>query len=99
MIIEYIRYRIDDASRRDAFEAGYEKGGQSLRASPHCLRFEIARCEEDPAWYIVRIEWDSIEGHMQGFRRSAEFRSFHQWVAPFVGDIEEMRHYRPTNER
>ena len=99
MIVEYIRYRIDDEPRRAALEVAYEKGGASLSASPHCLRFEVSRCEEDPAWYVVRIEWDSIEGHIQGFRRSAEFRTFYQAVAPFVGDIQEMRHYKLTNER
>jgi len=96
MVIEYIRYHIEDASRREPFEAAYGQAAGALTASPHCLGFELSRCEEDSAWYMLRIEWDSTDGHMQGFRRSAEFRSFFQSVSPFVSAIQEMRHYAVT---
>ncbi len=53
----------------------------------------MAGCTEEPGVYIVRIEWDSAEGHLSGFRTSPEFRSFFGAVRPFVGNIEEMHHY------
>jgi quinol monooxygenase YgiN len=92
MIVEYIRYRIA-AEQATAFEDAYRAAGASLDASPHCERYEVARCSEDSSAYVVRIEWDSVEGHMNGFRASPEFRSFFAAVRPFVGQIEEMRHY------
>jgi quinol monooxygenase YgiN len=92
MIVEYLRYSIDE-ERRPAFEAAYERAEQPLVASPHCLRYELAQCVDEPGAYTVRIEWDSAEGHLQGFRRSAGFREFFEAVRPFVDDIEEMRHY------
>jgi quinol monooxygenase YgiN len=92
MIVEYIRYRIPEDEAR-SFEDAYRRAGPSLEASPHCERYEIARCTEDPAAYTVRIEWDSAEGHLQGFRGSPEFRSFFAAVQPYVDRIEEMRHY------
>jgi len=45
---------------------------------------------------VVRIEWDSEEGHLSGFRQSPEFQRFFEDVKPFVNDIEEMRHYQVT---
>jgi hypothetical protein len=54
----------------------------------------VSRCTEDATQHVVRIEWDSEEGHMSGFRQSPEFRSFFEAVGPFVNDIEEMRHYQ-----
>jgi quinol monooxygenase YgiN len=95
MIVEYIRYSIDDA-RAEAFELAYLRAAGALEASEHCERYEIARCTEDPTQYVVRLEWDSEEGHLSGFRRSPEFRSFFEAVGPFVHDIEEMRHYQVT---
>jgi quinol monooxygenase YgiN len=92
MVVEYIRYRID-AARGDEFERAYGQAATSLEASSHCLAYEVARGVEDPASYIVRIEWDSVEGHEQGFRRSPEFREFFAAVKPFFDDIDEMRHY------
>ena len=92
MIVEYIRYAIPE-DRADTFEAAYRAAGASLEASPNCRRYEIARCTEDPTAFVVRIEWDSLDGHMQGFRNSPEFREFFSAVGPFVSQIEEMRHY------
>jgi quinol monooxygenase YgiN len=95
MVVEYIRYDIDQA-RAEEFEQAYRRAAQALEASEHCQRYELSRCSEDPTQHVVRIEWDSEQGHLSGFRRSPEFRSFFEAIGPFVNDIEEMRHYQVT---
>jgi quinol monooxygenase YgiN len=95
MLVEYIPYTIDDG-RAEAFEDAYRRAADALAASAHCERYEVSRCSEDPTKHVVRIEWDSGHGHISGFRRSPEFRSFLEAVGPFVPDIEEMRHYEVT---
>ena len=98
MIVEYIRYKIAEG-RAEAFVEAYDKAAESLRASPHCLGFELSRCSEAREHFILRIQWDSSEGHLQGFRKSPEFGSFFAAVKPFLSDIEEMRHYEITAVR
>lgn len=95
MVIEYIRYNIP-AEQADPFIAAYATAGEALRKSSHCLGFELSRCTEEPTSFILRIEWDSVDGHMAGFRKSAEFREFFASVRPYVGNLEEMRHYERT---
>ena len=95
MIVEYIRYRVAE-DRPRTLEDAYAEAQSALQASPHCLGWELARCAEDPSQYILRIEWDSAEGHLRGFRASPEFRTFFAAVRPFFDDIEEMRHYDVT---
>jgi heme-degrading monooxygenase HmoA len=92
MIVEYTRYKID-AKRRERFEADYKRAGASLEASSHCLAYELSHCTEELDCYVLRIEWDSEEGHLRGFRSSSEFKVFFSVVQPYVKDIEEMRHY------
>lgn len=99
MVVEYIRYSVAGADRRAEFEDSYEQAAVSLDASPHCLGYELAHGVEEPENYILRIEWDSLEGHEQGFRPSPEFRAFFAKIRSFVGDIEEMRHYEVTKVR
>ena len=89
MVVEYIRYSVEE-DRADAFEQAYRRASDSLDKSEHCERYEVARCREIRR-ACRRIEWDSEEGHLSGFRRSAEFGL--DAVGPFVQDIEEMRHY------
>jgi heme-degrading monooxygenase HmoA len=92
MIVEYIRYKVDPG-RANEFEQAYRRAGALLDASPHCQRWEAAGCVDEPDKQIVRIEWDSAEGHLQGFRQSADFKPFLEATQPFYKDIEEMTHY------
>jgi quinol monooxygenase YgiN len=98
VIVEYIRYKID-SERQKEFEEAYERAGRSLKDLPHCIQYELSHCVEDPKNYILRIEWDSQEGHLEGFRTSPEFQTFYEAVRPFFNDIEEMRHYEVTYVR
>lgn len=95
MVVEYIRYQVSEG-QGPALEQAYTRASESLKQSPHCLAYELAKCTEEPASYILRIEWDSIEGHLQGFRRSPVFQHFFAAIGPFVNAIQEMRHYEVT---
>lgn len=97
MIVEYVRYRI--TSDPEAFERAYAEAEPSLRESKHCLRWELARCHEEPDRYVLRLEWDSLDGHLTGFRKSPGFRAFFAAVRPYVDQIEEMQHYVPGRVR
>lgn len=103
MIVEYIRYKLSERASESgenaagSFEAAYRAAAFSLDASPHCLGYELSCCVEEQDWYILRIEWDSVEGHLAGFRRAPEFAPFFAAVKPYISQIEEMRHYTLTS--
>jgi quinol monooxygenase YgiN len=102
MIVEYIRYKLTEQpaesgeSGAAALEAAYCAAAPSLDASPHCIGYELSRCVEEQDRYVLRIEWDSVDGHLAGFRRSPEFAPFLAAIKPYIGQIEEMRHYTLT---
>jgi hypothetical protein len=71
-------------------EDGCARGIAALDAENGARR----RCVDEPDKQIVRIEWDSADGHLQGFRRSPDFKPFLEATQPFYKDIEEMTHYQ-----
>jgi hemoglobin len=95
VIVEYIRYRAAQ-QRLPEFEAAYARAAVALRAAPQCLDYELSRCTDEPAAYLLRITWTSAEEHLQGFRGGPHFAAFFAEIRPFVEDIEEMRHYAVT---
>jgi truncated hemoglobin YjbI/quinol monooxygenase YgiN len=97
-VIEYIRYRIPE-ERSAEFLAAYTGAAAQLAASPHCVDYELARCEEDFAHFVLRITWTSTQDHLEGFRTSDLFPAFLAEIRPYIADIEEMRHYKPTSVR
>ncbi|MGY0018296.1 group II truncated hemoglobin [Streptomyces sp. cg35] len=96
--VEYIRYRIAE-DRSAAFLAAYTRAARQLAASPYCVTYELTRCEEDFEHFVLRIVWTSAKDHVEGFRTSELFPDFLAEIRPYVGDIDEMRHYTPTSVR
>lgn len=94
MIVEYVRYQMS-ANTPEALIEAYRAAAEALQDSPACLGYELARCVEDPGCITVRILWRSVDAHLQEFRASPQFARFLAHVRPFVGEIEEMRHYEP----
>ena len=92
MTTEIIRYR-NNAANAQAFETAYQKAEPILQGSKHCLGYRLLRGHEEPENWILIIEWDSVEGHEQGFRKEPSFREFFALVKPFFNDIQEMKHY------
>jgi quinol monooxygenase YgiN len=93
VVVEYIRYTVP-TDQAEAFERAYQQAGAVMEADPHCVRWEMARGVEEPEHFVVRIEWDSVQGHEQGFRTSPRFGEFLAAVRPFFSEIEEMKHYQ-----
>lgn len=92
MTVEYIRYRIA-AELQPAFVEAIRQANQLLAAAPDCLGYQLSHCEEDAELFVWRIEWTSVERHLNGFRKNAEFGAFFQLVKPFYTSIQEMNHY------
>lgn len=92
MVVEYIRYEVPP-DKHEEFIAAYKAAGKDLEASSHCLKYEISEGVEEPNNFVVRIEWDSLEGHEKGFRSSPQMGLFYQKVKPFFQMIREMKHY------
>lgn len=92
MVVEIIRYNIAPESSEQFIQA-YKEAGTYLNRSTHCLSYEIVQGIEEPNHFIVRIEWDTEQGHMQGFRTGPEFPPFFALVKPFFNAILEMKHY------
>jgi quinol monooxygenase YgiN len=98
MVLEIIRYLIT-GGQENQFEIDYGKAAEFLDASPHCLSYRLERSSKETNRYAMLIEWDSAEGHLQGFRNSPDFGKFFALVKPYFNMIEEMEHYEQTNVR
>ncbi|MDH6217291.1 group II truncated hemoglobin [Streptomyces pseudovenezuelae] len=96
--VEYVRYRIPE-TRSAEFLAAYTRAAAQLAAAPECVDYELARCEEDFEHFILRIVWTSTEDHLKGFRSSELFPGFLAEIRPYIENIDEMRHYKPTSVR
>ena len=59
--------RVHPLQHRLRASVGVRAGVAARDASEHYEGYELSRCSDDPTQHVVRIEWDSEEGHLSGF--------------------------------
>jgi quinol monooxygenase YgiN len=92
MIVEYVRYELTERER-GRFGYQYRKAGQLLNGDSNCLGWELRRGVEEPGHHVVRITWNSQDGHENGFRSTPAYQQFLELLRPFRPFIQEMGHF------
>jgi heme-degrading monooxygenase HmoA len=92
MIVEIATITIFEG-REEEFEAAFRVARKYIADSPHSLTHQLTRCIEHPSRYILRIEWDSLEGHTVGFRGSPVFQDYRALLYPLYAAPPEVVHY------
>lgn len=94
MIVERAQVEVQPG-RQAEFEAALERGRHVL-VQAHGLRsVTFGRCVEDPARYLLLIEWETLEDHTEGFRGSDLFAQWRELIGPFFAAAPEVEHYEP----
>lgn len=91
-VTEIIRYELPDDVVTEFLEA-YLRALEHLLADRHCLAVEILRGVESPNRVIIRILWDSIDGHEAHFTNGPHFQPFIGHLRPYLQHVVEMEHY------
>jgi heme-degrading monooxygenase HmoA len=60
------------------FEAAFAQAKAIIAASPGFRSLTLSRCLERPDAYLLLVEWERLEDHTEGFRRTA---AFEEWRA------------------
>lgn len=72
-----------------AFEHDMTIASEYIQMTPGYVRHEVRRCLDDGKTnkYALLVEWDTLEAHTEGFRKSAQYlewrRLLHHYYDPF----------------
>jgi heme-degrading monooxygenase HmoA len=82
------------AGRETQFEAAFEKAQSIIAAMPGYRRHRLERCIETPNRYLLLVEWDSLEAHIDGFRNSPEYQRWKALLHHFYDPFPTVLHFR-----
>jgi heme-degrading monooxygenase HmoA len=72
MIIEHALLQVRTGEEA-AFEAAMVEAKPLIAASPGFLGIEVRRAVEQPGLYLLLVQWESIDAHRDGFRKSGRY--------------------------
>ncbi|MEX6430279.1 MAG: antibiotic biosynthesis monooxygenase family protein [Ferrimicrobium sp.] len=82
MVIELATFHITQG-QETAFHRAYLAARPHLAQSPGCRRADLRRVQEDASTFVLLVEWERIEDHLDGFRTSNAYIEWRRLLSPF----------------
>ncbi len=79
-----------------AFEAAFDTAKALILASPGCIHLSLGQCVERPNVYLLLVQWERIEDHLEGFRQSPAFLEWRRLLHHFYDPAPVIEHFEPV---
>jgi heme-degrading monooxygenase HmoA len=76
-----------------AFEAAFAKARGIIASMPGCRSNQLKRCLESPHRYLLLVEWERLEDHTEGFRKSPQYQDWKKLLHHFYDPFPVVEHY------
>jgi heme-degrading monooxygenase HmoA len=81
------------AGREDEFVTAYGKAVETLTTTPGCRSVRTTRGVESPSRFVLLVEWDSVEAHLENFRATERFSLWRGHIAAFFAAPPVVEHF------
>lgn len=96
MIIEHVLLPVPP-DRVAEFEAAFARARPLIAATPGFRSLSLSHCVESPGTYLLLVEWDRLEDHVEGFRGSARYARWAELLHHFYDPFPTVRHFEPVS--
>ena len=97
MITEHAVIAVHPGSEDD-FATAFEEARAVITAAPGCSSARLLRGIERSSTFLLLVEWDSVEAHMEDFRNSPLFAEWRRIVGPYFDGPPEVEHFAHAAE-
>ena len=91
MIVEIARLKIDP-EEAEAFHAAVAQCAPRFQRAVGCRAMSLEREVEDSSRYYLRVEWATLENHLDDFRSSEDFQTWRSLAGKFFKEPPDVSH-------
>ena len=92
MILEQAVFTVAEGSEQ-VFEAAMGEAKEVISQAAGFQSFRLQRGIDNPSAFLLLVEWDAIEDHMVGFRKSENFKRWRELIGPFFAADPRVEHF------
>lgn len=93
MILEVAILNIKNDFSED-FENSFQKAEKIISSMKGYISHELKKCIEQENKYILLVNWETIEDHEIGFRKSKEYQEWKALLHHFYEPFPVVEHYK-----
>ena len=75
------------------FEAAFETAQKIIVGMEGYISHQLKKCVEGPSRYLLTVEWETLEHHTIGFRKSLQYQEWRALLHHFYDPFPEVQHY------
>jgi heme-degrading monooxygenase HmoA len=79
--------------REEDFAAAYAKARSILASTPGCRTVRMTRGIESPSRFVLLVEWDSVDAHLDNFRATERFTEWRALIGPYFDGAPRVEHF------
>jgi heme-degrading monooxygenase HmoA len=64
-----------------------------IASAPGFISLRVGRCIEQPANFLLLVEWETLEAHTQGFRDSEAYQEWRALLHHFYDPFPVVEHF------
>ena len=93
MILEVAILNIKEG-QSEAFENTFSRAEKIISSMKGYLNHHLKKCIEEKDKYILLVNWNTIEDHEVGFRKSKEYQQWKRLLHHFYEPFPLVQHYK-----
>ncbi len=76
------------------FELDFAKASQYIINIEGYIKHDLRKCMEEEDKYILLVEWDALEDHTIGFRKSPQYEKWKEILHHYYDPFPVVEHYK-----
>lgn len=93
MILELAILNIKKGLSSD-FEKSFEQAQSIISSMKGYISHQLKKCIEEENKYILLVNWDTLEDHEIGFRKSEEYQQWKTLLHHYYESFPKVLHYK-----
>ena len=93
MILEVAILDIKAGMEAD-FEVSFNEAQHIISSQKGYVSHQLQKCIEKDNRYILLVNWEKLEDHIQGFRGSKEYEEWRKLLHHFYEPFPQVEHYQ-----
>ena len=77
----------------ETFEKAFSKAQEIISSMNGYISHDLQKCIEDKNQYILLVNWETLEAHQIGFRKSEEYQEWKKLLHHFYDPFPTVQHY------
>jgi heme-degrading monooxygenase HmoA len=79
--------------QEEQFAAAYAKAHEVLAGTPGCRSIRMTKGIETPHRFVLLVEWDSVDAHIENFRATERFTTWRGLIGPYFDGAPRVEHF------